>query len=207
MPAVVFDTGEHGVGGRAATRTTADRSIRPDWLAAAVSDGGVGGSAGASSSLRDAGLLFDHAAQCFTATAPAFKQQCEEWEAAGVVRRWAPHAVGVLAPGGRFSPLSPASPVYVAAGGMRALAEHMSRCVAGSSGGSTRVVAPMWVSKMAASQAAGGWRLTGAGRDQGTFGAVVVAHNGKCANRCARVARSATWLRGAVRHSAVQCVP
>jgi predicted NAD/FAD-dependent oxidoreductase len=71
MRAVVFDTGEHGVGGRAATHTTADRSVHADWLSS--SDGLQGG----------AGLLFDHAAQCFTATQPAFKQQCDAWEAAG----------------------------------------------------------------------------------------------------------------------------
>jgi hypothetical protein len=44
----------------------------------------------------------------------------------------------------------------------------------------------MWVAKMAASSKLGGWQLSGAGRDQGTFGAVVIAHNGKCANRSVR---------------------
>jgi len=29
----------------------------------------------------------------------------------------------------------------------------------------------------------GGWHLTGEKRDQGHFDAVVIAHNGKCANR------------------------
>jgi hypothetical protein len=41
----------------------------------------------------------------------------------------------------------------------------------------------MWVSKMTAAPKQGGWQLTGVGKDQGTYGAVVIAHNGKCANR------------------------
>lgn len=40
----------------------------------------------------------------------------------------------------------------------------------------------MWVARMTASQEKGGWQLTGAGKDLGTFQAAVIAHNGKCAN-------------------------
>lgn len=111
----MFDTGEHGVGGRAATRTTTDPSIHTDWL----------GRDAAGSALRSAGLLFDHAAQCFTATDPAFQQQCEAWVAAGAARRWE-GPVGTLKPGGVFEPLGPGVAVYVATNGMRQLAEHMA---------------------------------------------------------------------------------
>lgn len=52
-----------------------------------------------------------------------------------------------------------------------------------TSKGRVKVVRPMWVSKMTAAPKQGGWQLTGVGRDQGTYGAVVIAHNGKCANR------------------------
>lgn len=52
-----------------------------------------------------------------------------------------------------------------------------------SSKGGVKVVRPMWVAKMAAAPNKGGWQLSGAGKDQGTYGAVVIAHNGKCANR------------------------
>jgi hypothetical protein len=116
MKAVVFDTGEHGVGGRAATRTTTDPSIHKDWLD------------NSSSLIRSAGLLFDHAAQCFTATDPAFQQQCKEWEAAGAIRQWQ-GPVGTLKPGGAFQPFNPSTPLYVAVGGMRQLAEHMAEKV------------------------------------------------------------------------------
>lgn len=52
-----------------------------------------------------------------------------------------------------------------------------------SSKGGVKVVRPMWIAKMAAAPKLGGWQLTGVGKDQGTYGAVVIAHNGKCANR------------------------
>lgn len=113
MKAVVFDTGERGVGGRAATRTTADTSIHSNWLSSN------------SSALHSAGLIFDHAAQCFTATDAAFQQQCEAWVAAGAAQRWQ-GPVGTLKQGGVFEPLNPGVAVYVAAGGMRQLAEHMA---------------------------------------------------------------------------------
>lgn len=114
MKAAVFDTGEHGVGGRAATRTTTDPSVHADWL-----------SKDSSGALKAAGLTFDHAAQCFTATDPAFQQQCEAWLAAGVAKRWQ-GPVGTLKPGGVFTPLDSGVPVYVATGGMRQLAESMA---------------------------------------------------------------------------------
>lgn len=116
MQAVVFDTGEHSVGGRAATRTTQDSSIRQEWVSPDHSG------------LSKANLVFDHAAQCFTATDPAFQQQVASWEAAGVVQRWQ-GAVGTLTPGGVFKPLSPDTPLYVAKGGMRRLAQHMAEQV------------------------------------------------------------------------------
>jgi hypothetical protein len=52
-----------------------------------------------------------------------------------------------------------------------------------ASKGRVKVLRPMWVSKMTAAPKLGGWQLTGVRKDQGTYGAVVIAHNGKCANR------------------------
>lgn len=42
---------------------------------------------------------------------------------------------------------------------------------------------PQWVSDMVPARADSAWRLVGRGREQGMFDAVVIAHNGKCANR------------------------
>lgn len=52
-----------------------------------------------------------------------------------------------------------------------------------ASEGRIQVQQPIWISRMTASHAAGGWQLTGNNKGQGTYGAVVIAHNGKCANR------------------------
>eukprot|EP00879_Flechtneria_rotunda_P022075 GHRR01023291.1.p1 GENE.GHRR01023291.1~~GHRR01023291.1.p1 ORF type:complete len:455 (+),score=135.96 GHRR01023291.1:291-1655(+) len=165
--AVVFDTGKRSVGGRAATRTTADASIHSNWI---------------NNHLSKAQLVFDHAAQCFTATDPWFNQQVTAWLASGVVQQWQ-GPVGTLKAGGIFQQFGADQQLYVAAGGMRRLAQHMADQVVTASKGAIQVVRPMWVSRMVAVHAAGGWQLTGNNKGQGTFGAVVIAHNGKCANR------------------------
>ena len=54
MRSVVFDTGEHGSGGRLATRATEDGSIRGAWLRR-------GGDCGRQPDLQAANLVFDHA--------------------------------------------------------------------------------------------------------------------------------------------------
>jgi len=58
------------------------------------------------------------------------------------------------------------------------------------------MVRPMWVSRMSASQPAGGWQLTGNNKGLGTYGAVVIAHNGKCANRWVGSVR---WFKNSTR--------
>lgn len=68
--------------------------------------------------------------------------------------------------------------------GFRQLAQHIaSECA--STGGKGKplfeIRRPCWVNVMRAD--ANGWRLMAKGRDQGVFDAVVIAHNGKCANR------------------------
>jgi predicted NAD/FAD-dependent oxidoreductase len=161
---VVFDTGEHGAGGRLATRAAGDGSLR---------------AAAAGSALAPpAGLVFDHGAQFFTASDPGFAEAVAAWESAGAVAQWA-GAVGDLR-GGAFSPQpSPAGPRFVGVGGMRRLAEHLA--AEAEATGLVEVRRPRWVN---GARAAGGrWRLTARGKDEGSYDAVVIAHNGKCANR------------------------
>ncbi|PSC72920.1 hypothetical protein C2E20_4073 [Micractinium conductrix] len=167
---VVFDTGEHGVGGRLATRASADGSLKG----------------------APPGLVFDHAAQFFTATHPSFQCMVDQWEADGAVRRW-DGPVGALRDGA-FSPDPATQPRYVGARGMRSLATYLagaaSRALQEAQGGAAtgieglvEVRQPQWVSE--ARWTPDGWLLSGRGRDQGLFDAVVIAHNGKCANRLA----------------------
>lgn len=55
----------------------------------------------------------------------------------------------------------------------------------GASAGMVEVRRPQWVSDLVPEEQEGAWRLVGRGRDQGLYSAVVIAHNGKCANRLA----------------------
>jgi hypothetical protein len=61
------------VGGRLATRSASDASLRSGWLA---------------EEHRQAGFAFDHAAQYFTASDKRFAALVAGWEALGAVRRW-----------------------------------------------------------------------------------------------------------------------
>lgn len=172
LRSVVFDTGEHGVGGRLGTRSSADGSLKG----------------------APPGLVFDHAAQYFTATDPAFQAMADQWEGDGAVRRWA-GPVGSLC-AGAFTPDASEAPRYVAPRGMRSLATYLAgqatkelREAQGGGGGKgmdglVEVRRPQWVSSAVYTrEGAEGWKLEGRGREQGFFDAIVIAHNGKCANR------------------------
>lgn len=106
-----------------------------------------------------------------------------QWEAAGAVMSWSGPVVGNLCKG-QFTPLSEGeggtgSERYVARGGMRALALHLAATAEGT--GLVELRRPNWVN--GAKAEAGGWRISAKGKGQGVFDAVVIAHNGKCANR------------------------
>ncbi|KAF5828131.1 hypothetical protein DUNSADRAFT_18171 [Dunaliella salina] len=168
IKSVVFDTGKNSVGGRCATRTNKDKSL-PSKSTPSLPDG----------------IAFDHAAQFFTVSDPRFRALVDTWLVDGVVKPWE-GPVGFLGSGGQFKSLkevSPNSPTpYVATEGMRMLAVHMERQLLKQHGGSVEVRRPCWVSQMTADQNRG-WQLQGERKDQGAFDAVVIAHNGKCANR------------------------
>ncbi|GIL48091.1 hypothetical protein Vafri_4787 [Volvox africanus] len=175
----VFDTGKHGVGGRMATRASGEPSLRSGT-----------GSRG-KPEVQLGGLRFDHAAQFFTVTDPLFQDIVDEWLEEGVVRVWDGPVGKLRADSGAFYPLPPSPPRYVATGGMRSLAEGvveqllLQREGAGSEGRGPSLVEvkrPVWVGKMQAEEGRG-WALQGEGRLQGVYDVVVIAHNGKCANR------------------------
>jgi predicted NAD/FAD-dependent oxidoreductase len=179
--------GEHGCGGRLATRTAADASLRdapPDLQ-------------GASS------VAFDHAAQFFACSDPWFAGEVQRWLDNGWVRHW--HgAVRHVTSDGAFTAdqdeHTAQAAKLVAAGGMRALAEHIADNLAQQGALFRR---PCWVAKMRASK--GQWHLEGRGRSQGAYDAAVIAHNGKCANQLLRpagVPRVAAQMR-ALRLSAI----
>lgn len=70
-------------------------------------------------------LIFDHAAQFFTASDPQFAELVQGWSERGLVSQWT-GAVGELEAGGRFSPLPSSSPPrFIAPNGMRLLADSI----------------------------------------------------------------------------------
>lgn len=70
------------------------------------------------------GLTFDHAAQFFTVSDPAFAEMVSLWSKNGLVRQ-SHGAIGELQPGGRFTPFPPSPPRYIGVNGMRPLAESI----------------------------------------------------------------------------------
>lgn len=120
-------------------------------------------------------LVFDHAAQFFTATDPRFEKFVERWLEEGLIREWKGE-LGELEAGGRFRPLPYTAERYIGVKGMRPLADSILR-----QSRMVEVVRPCWVSKLEPFN--GMWHLSENGNPQGQFDAIVIAHNGKCANR------------------------
>ena len=69
-------------------------------------------------------LVFDHAAQFFTASDERFQRLVDEWLDRGLVREWS-GLIGELEAGGRFRPIPSSTPRYIAVNGMRSLADAM----------------------------------------------------------------------------------
>ncbi|XP_073271291.1 uncharacterized protein [Primulina huaijiensis] len=120
-------------------------------------------------------LIFDHAAQFFTVTDPKFAEMVDGWSKEGLVCEWQ-GTVGELESGGRFVQLPAMPPRYIGINGMRPLADHIL-----SQTSMVNVVRPCWISKLEPYN--GMWYLSKKGKPCGNFDAIVIAHNGKCANR------------------------
>lgn len=120
-------------------------------------------------------LIFDHAAQFFTVTDPKFGELVDKWCKNDVVRQWQ-GTIGKLEKGGRFIPLPPSPPRYIGVNGMRPLAESILSEVS-----MVDVKRPCWVSTLEPFN--GMWHVKENGKPCGQFDAIIIAHNGKCANR------------------------
>ncbi len=72
-------------------------------------------------------MVFDHAAQYFTASNPKFQAVVDKWESAGLIREWK-GKVGKLQAGGIFSELAE-EVRYVGVGGMRQLCDQLVKQV------------------------------------------------------------------------------
>ncbi|CAK0828818.1 unnamed protein product [Prorocentrum cordatum] len=153
LPAVVLDTGKRGPGGRASSRV--------------VSAGGCS-------------HVVDHAVQAFTASVPEVQRLLEQMEAAGAARRWRGR-VGTVDMGGAFRLRDEAAdgPLWIGSRerGVGAISEWLAE--------KQEVIKDVWVAKLRWADGAG-WELLGQrGQLVGehTYNYVVMAHNGKCADR------------------------
>ncbi|PHU09875.1 hypothetical protein BC332_21735 [Capsicum chinense] len=120
-------------------------------------------------------LIFDHAAQFFTVTNPKFAELVDGWLKRGLVREWL-GTIGELEVGGHFVPFPSKPTKYIGVNGMRPLADSLL-----SQTSLVNVVRPCWVSTLEPFN--GTWHLSEKGKPCGQFDAIVIAHNGKCANR------------------------
>ncbi|XP_027350395.1 uncharacterized protein LOC113861635 isoform X1 [Abrus precatorius] len=120
-------------------------------------------------------LIFDHAAQFFTVNDSRFAELFNAWMDKGLVLEWK-GTIGELHSGGNFVPFLPSPPKYIATNGMRFLADSLL-----SETRMVNVVRPCWISKLEPFN--GMWHLSENGKPCGKFDAIVIAHNGKCANR------------------------
>ncbi|KMT13438.1 hypothetical protein BVRB_4g083930 isoform A [Beta vulgaris subsp. vulgaris] len=120
-------------------------------------------------------FAFDHAAQFFTVSDLRFAELVNGWIDKGIVQQWR-GTVGEVEPGGQFSPLPASPPRYIGVNGMRPLADSIL-----SETKLVEVVRPCWISTL--EPFSGMWHLSENGKPRGKFDTIVVAHNGKCANR------------------------
>ncbi|KHG04378.1 Putative bifunctional amine oxidase [Gossypium arboreum] len=120
-------------------------------------------------------FIFDHAAQFFTVSDSRLSKLVDYWLEKGLVREWQ-GLVGQLELGGRFVPIPPSPPRFIGVNGMRPLADSLL-----SETSMVNVVRPCWISKLEPFN--GMWHLSENGKPRGEFDAIVIAHNGKCANR------------------------
>jgi predicted NAD/FAD-dependent oxidoreductase len=169
--AVVFDTGKHGPGGRASSRLLE-----------------IGGCQ----------HVVDHAVQAFTAQGTEVCQLVNRMEKKGVVRHWT-GVVGTLTRDGNFSPRDEATQGPLWIGGLQDGIGAIPAWLAEEQD----VQRDVWVSRLQ-SLDSGAWSLLNSqGKPVGHhagYSYVVMAHNGKCADRLIKTAPFMTDV-----HSALRC--
>eukprot|EP00808_Paulinella_micropora_P003365 g55363.t1 len=173
----VFDTGKRGPGGRASSR---------------VLNAGSGKS--------QSQVVVDHGAQFFTAEPrpgwPDFRAEAESWVEASQAQRWEGVRLGQLTKNGQFTRFNLSLPVYIGAQGvgMGSIADHMAKGL--------HLEQNVWVSPSGGVTRAGGcvWKVRTGGaqgrpfRELGQFDALIIAHNGKCAEKLTRSEPSLSQL-------------
>lgn len=165
----VFDTGKRAPGGRASSRLL--------------------------KSSFEKVYLVDHAVQAFTAQIPEVKDLVAEMEVAGAVQRW--HgAVGTILPNGSFHKRDEISEgaLYIgsARAGMGGIAKWFAK--------GQDLKQDVWVARLERDQSS--WNLLNTRRKRisdESYSYVVMAHNGKCADRLIKSAPAKTAAHAPLR--------
>lgn len=159
LDVVVFDTGKRSIGGRVSSRNRA--------------------------TVGDKTIILDHSAQFIgRPQTPDFAKVIGQMLNAGCLQEWK-GSLGVLQAGDfkcsdGSSGDGKAPGAYAGVGGMNSVAQYLGEGIA--------VERPVWVSKMKRVEASspsgnGHWELFEYQKPLGKFDFIVIAHNGKCADR------------------------
>jgi len=164
-----YDTGRLRPGGRCSSRQVGDIAKEDDPTYPLLSQ-----------------FRYDHAAQLIAdpdpEQFPAFSQQVKEWVAQGILKEFPQGSVCQISKNGQTKPLSTSSSFYHATKGMGSLATSMVE----SSGGSFQLEQDVWVSPSSGvryQKNTGKWKLQAKGETLGYYDQLILAHNGKCADR------------------------
>jgi predicted NAD/FAD-dependent oxidoreductase len=127
---------------------------------------------------------YDHAAQLISEpsseTYPAFARQLQEWLQQGIVQKFPTDSVcQIQSKGGLVQPMS-SQTFYHATGGMGTLATSLAR------NKQFHLNQDVWVSPSSGvryQKNSGQWKLQAKGQTLGYYDELILAHNGKCADR------------------------
>jgi predicted NAD/FAD-dependent oxidoreductase len=171
----VFDTGRLRPGGRCSSRFPGDAPKKDD----------------PTSYPYLSQFVTDNAAQVLavpeTREFQAFAEQVSEWEKQGVVKRFAPETVcniHATKSSGGFSlkPIAPQLAMYYGANGMGAIPQALIDSA--TKNGLVDLHQDVWVSpNNGVKYKNGKWVVKASGKVLGEFDRLVIAHNGKCADR------------------------
>ena len=162
----VYDTGRLRPGGRCASRQPGDVPKDQDVATQLLSR-----------------FRFDHAAQLIAQPSldifPAFSKQVNQWLSQNILQEFPPNSVCTIQKNGKPRPISQ-SPFYYATNGMGSLATTLAK------NARFHLEQDVWVSPSSGVQFqknTGKWKLQAKGKTLGYYDQLIIAHNGKCADR------------------------
>ncbi len=165
----VYDTGRLRPGGRCSSRQPNDLPKEEDPQYPLLSR-----------------FLYDHAAQLIAPSSqfPPFSQQMDQWLAQGILKPFPENSVCQILKDGKLQSLSQSQPqskaqsFFHATNGMGSLATNIK--------GQFQLEQDVWVSPSSGVQFqknTGKWKLQAKGKTLGYYDQLIIAHNGKCADR------------------------